>query len=137
MHISIGSDAQTISKGVKRVAPPRPKKVDEDPAKAPIIIIFLILNVGLSIMLFAVTSLQTKVQMPTKPINIPKPSLSKYSFTCGAIKLLIAIKGIALASNIKVINLSSVEDLSVLIARGSDPINIAARLPKTIIWNGG
>ena len=137
MHISIGSDAQTISKGVKRVAPPRPKKVEEDPAKAPIIIIFLILNFGLYITLFDATTLPTKVQMPTKPINIPNPSLSKYSFTWGSIKLLIAIKGIALANNMKVINLSSAEDLSVLIARGSDPINIAARLPKTIIWNGG
>ena len=132
MHMSIGSDAQIDSSGVRRVAPPKPKKADEDPATAPIKIIFVVL-IGAAIVMLGLDVFPSKVQIPTKPINTPNPTRNESSLICGAIKLHIAIKGIALASNINVINLSSAEDLRVLIARGSDPINIAAKLPRIII----
>ncbi len=130
--MSIGSDAQIDSSGVRRVAPPKPKKADEDPATAPIKIIFVVL-IGAAIVMLGLDVFPSKVQIPTKPINTPNPTRNESSLICGAIKLHIAIKGIALASNINVINLSSAEDLRVLIARGSDPINIAAKLPRIII----
>ncbi len=132
MHMSIGSDAQIDSSGVRRVAPPKPKKADEDPATAPIKIIFVVL-IGAAIVMLGLDIFPSKVQIPTKPINTPNPTRNESSLICGAIKLHIAIKGIALASNINVINLSSAEDLRVLIARGSDPINMAAKLPRIII----
>ena len=132
MHMSIGSDAQIDSSGVRRVAPPKPKKADEDPATAPIKIIFVVL-IGAAIVMLGLDVFPSKVQIPTKPINTPNPTRNESSLICGAIKLHIAIKGIALASNINVINLSSAEDLRVLIARGSDPINMAAKLPRIII----
>lgn len=132
MHMSIGSDAQIDSSGVRRVAPPKPKKADEDPATAPMKIIFVVL-IGAAIAMLGLDVFPSKVQIPTKPINTPNPTRNESSLICGAIKLHIAIKGIALASNINVINLSSAEDLRVLIARGSDPINMAAKLPRIII----
>lgn len=132
MHMSIGSDAQIDSSGVRRVAPPKPKKADEDPATAPIKIIFVVL-IGAAIVMLGLDVFPSKVQIPTKPINTPNPTRNESSLICGAIKLHIAIKGIALASNINVINFSSAEDLRVLIARGSDPINMAAKLPRIII----
>jgi len=132
MHMSIGSDAQIDSSGVRRVAPPKPKKADEDPATAPMKIIFVVL-IGAAIVMLGLDVFPSKVQIPTKPINTPNPTRNESSLICGAIKLHIAIKGIALASNINVINLSSAEDLRVLIARGSDPINMAAKLPRITI----
>ena len=129
----IGSDAQIDSSGVRRVAPPKPKKADEDPAKAPMIITFIMLKGGMLTVIFELGIFPNNVQIPTRPINTPKLTRSESSFICGTIKLHIAIRGIALASNIKVISLSCVEDLSVHIARGSDPINIAAKLPRTTI----
>jgi len=130
--MSIGSDAQIDSSGVRRVAPPKPKKADEDPATAPMKIIFVVL-IGAAIVMLGLDVFPSKVQIPTKPINTPNPTRNESSLICGAIKLHIAIKGIALASNINVINLSSAEDLRVLIARGSDPINMAAKLPRITI----
>ena len=132
MHMSIGSDAQIDSSGVRGVAPPKPKKADEDPATAPMKIIFVVL-IGAAIVMLGLDVFPSKVQIPTKPINTPNPTRNESSLICGAIKLHIAIKGIALASNINVINLSSAEDLRVLIARGSDPINMAAKLPRITI----
>lgn len=133
MHMSIGSDAQIDSRGVRRVAPPSPKKADEEPAIAPMIIIFMVLKGVVTTVALELDVFPSKVQIPTQPINTPNPIRNESSLICGAIKLLIAIKGIALASKIRVINLSSVEDLRVFIARGSDPINMAAKLPRIII----
>jgi hypothetical protein len=131
--MSIGSDAQIDSSGVRRVAPPRPKKADEDPATAPMKIIFVVLIGVVITVRLELDVFPSKVQIPTKPINTPNPTRNESSLICGAIKLHIAIKGIALASNIKVIKFSSVEDLRVFIARGSDTINMAAKLPRIII----
>ena len=131
--MSIGSDAQIDSSGVRRVAPPRPKKADEDPAIAPMTTTFVMLRGGVLTAMFELDVFPSNVQIPTRPINTPKLTRSESSSICGAIKLHIAIRGIALAINIKVISLSCPEDLSVLIARGSDPINIAAKLPRITI----
>ena len=133
IHISIGSDAQIDSIGVRRVAPPSPKKADEEPAIAPMIIIFMVIRGVVITVTLGLEVFPSKVQIPTQPINTPNPTRNASSLICGAIKLLIAIKGIALASKVRVMNLSSVEDLRVFIARGNDPINIAAKLPRIII----